>query len=250
MTAPRARRADSQAGVTLIEVLIAVSLLSVLAVSMLLAIRAAIGALERANQRIISNRRVTGAQRVLEDEIAGFIPVSALCIPGGDAPRMKMPFFQGEPQSMRFVSAYSLQEAWRGAPHILEFQIVPGEQGQGVRLLVNEILYTGPLGAGQLCYGVGPDPELGIPVPRFRPIETSPRSFVLADKLAFCRFLYLELKPPPALQQWHPRWVRGRWPAAIRVEMAPLGDDLTRLRPLTVTAPIRVTRSPDINYVD
>ena len=38
-------------------------------------------------------------------------------------------FFQGEAQSMRFVSTYSLQQAWRGLPQILEFLVIPREDG-------------------------------------------------------------------------------------------------------------------------
>jgi CheY-like chemotaxis protein len=94
-------------------------------------------------------------------------------------PTTKAQFFQGEPQSMRFVSTYSLQEAARGLPRILEFQVIPGEGGRGVRLVVNEQLYSGPAAAGFFCLGPGGDSF------RFRPIEIGPRSFVLADRLSF-----------------------------------------------------------------
>ena len=64
-------------------------------------------------------------------------------------------FFQGEPQSMRLASTYSLQQGERGLPMILEFQVIPGEDEQGVRLVVNEHWYTGPRGAGIYCIGMG-----------------------------------------------------------------------------------------------
>jgi hypothetical protein len=176
--------------------------------------------------------------------------VVALCAPAPDAPRQAMPFFQGEPQSMRFISTYSLQEAWRGRPHILEFQVIPGEDNHGVRLIVNEILYTGPLGAGMLCLGRIPDPALGTSLPRFRPIQSGPWSFVIADKLAACRFVYLEPAPAPVIERWTPAWVQTRWPLGVRIEMVPLEDNPARLRPVTITARVHVTRSPDIQYVD
>ena len=53
--------------------------------------------------------------------------------------------FQGDPQTMRFVSSYSLTEAARGLPRLLEYQVIPGEDGNSVRLVVNEIVYTGPV---------------------------------------------------------------------------------------------------------
>jgi hypothetical protein len=162
-----------------------------------------------------------------------------------------MPFFQGEPQSMRLVSTFSLQQAWRGRPQILEMLVIEGEEGRGVRLVVNEIPYTGPVGAGQLCVGHSPDSEAGQGGGLFRPIQAGPRSFVLADKLAYCRFSYLAPVPKPGLPPyWRPNWVQRGWPLGVRVEMAPLVPDPSRLQPITVTAPVHLMRAPDIEYGD
>lgn len=243
-------RRHTQAGLTLMEVLIAVTLLSLLSVGILTAMRVGLNAVEKANHRLLDNRRVAGTQRILEQQIAGFLPVLALCGPAPEGPKVRMPFFQGEPQSMRFVSTYSLQEAWRGLPQILEFQVIPRDDGKGVRLVVNEHLYTGPRGAGLFCLGRAPDPVLGVEVPRFPPIQIGASSFVLADRLAYCRFLFLESAPPPMIQRWRPNWVLPRWPLGVRVEMAPLEEDSARLRPVTITSPFRVNRSPEIAYGD
>ena len=231
-----------QAGLTLMEVLIAVSLLSLLSVGMLIAMRVGLSAMAKANARLIDDRRVAGAQRILEQEIAGFMPVKALC--GGadtQAPKSSILFFQGEPQSMRFVSTYSVQQAWRGLPQILEFTVLPREDGKGVRLVVNEHVYSGPISAGAFCMGPA----------RFVPIQTGSGSFVLADNLAFCRFAYLAPPAPPLpAARWVPNRILPRWPLGVRVEMAPFQDDAARLRPVTVTQGIRITRSMEIEYVD
>ncbi|MEK7404910.1 MAG: hypothetical protein AAB225_07355 [Acidobacteriota bacterium] len=232
-----------RAGVTLLELLLAVSLLSLLSVSMLMAMRVGFTSMERANKKLMDNRRVVRAQRILEEQIAGFMPLVADCLPDPERPPVKMPFFQGEPQSMRFLSSYSLGEAARGYPRLLEFQVIPGEQNRGVRLVVNEHLYTGPRSAGAFCLGLGPDPL-------YRPIDVGPRSFVLADRLAYCRFFFRETLPPPVLERWAPRWVLAQWPTAVRIEMAPLEPDPARLDPVTLTAPIRVNKIPMVPYVD
>lgn len=232
-----------KAGITLLEVVIAVSLLSLLTVGVSTALRLGLGALSRTNTRLMADRSVTGAQQVLQQQLEGFMPVIGLCGAGPDGGGgNKMPFFQGEPQSMRFVSTYSLQEGTRGYPRILEFQVVPGEGGKGVRLVVNENLYTGPASAGYFCIGGG---EGNF---NFRPIETGPRSFVLADKLEFCRFSYQQGPPAPVI--WKTVWKNPRWPGALRIEMAPLDGDTTRLRPVSVTAQIHVTRYPIFEYYD
>ena len=83
---------------------------------------------------------------------------------------------------------------------------------------------------------------------QFRPIEIGARSFVLADKLAFCRFSYQQA--PPAEIQWTQAWAQPRWPGAIRIEMAPLDEEISRLRPVSVTAQIHVNRYPIFEYFD
>jgi hypothetical protein len=227
--------------VTLIEVLIAVTLLSLLVTGVMLAMRVGLSALSRTNSRLMTNRRIAGAERILQEELEGLVPTMAFCAGNSEGSISRLPFFQGEPASMRFVSTYSLQGGWRGAPQILEFQVASGDQGKGVRLVVNEIPYTGPAGSGRLCAG----PPLS-----FKPIEVTPQSFVLADKLEFCRFSFLEVSLPPDPPHWRPDWVAPRWPLAIRVDMRPLDAESSRLPLTTVTARIRVNRLQEATYSD
>jgi hypothetical protein len=172
---------------------------------------------------------------------------------GPDAVGPRFVFFQAEPQTMRLVSTFSLQQGWRGPALILEMQVIPGEEGEGVRMVVNETPYT-PSSAGRACMGLVPGPVIGQ-MPRFAPVVVTPKSFVLADQLAFCRFSYLVTPPSPnGIQLQPPQWATTAtgtgWPAAIRVEMAPLHADPSHLQPVTVTAPIRIHRSPQVQYGD
>jgi prepilin-type N-terminal cleavage/methylation domain-containing protein len=246
-----------QRGVTLIELLVSMTLLSLLSVGLLMALRMGVGAYGKTQAKLMDNRRVAGAQRILEEQIEGMMPVLALC--GGTT---KAAFFQGEPQVMRLVSTFSLQQAWRGHPQILEVFVIPGEDNRGVRLVVNEIPYTGAAGAGQLCAGAGAGgsgaggsgaggPGAGGPGLHFAPVSPRPNSFVLADKLAYCRFSYLtpptEANVAPA---WLPIWAGKTWPMGIRVDMAPVEPDPSRLQPIAFTAPIRLHRDPEIPYAD
>lgn len=234
---------------TLIEVLIAVSLLSLLSVGMLFSIRAGLTAMESSNRRIVANRRAVGAHRILEQQVAGFLPVLAKCGSNAmGASGAPVPYFQGSPGVMRFVTTYSLQGAARGVPQMVEIFVIPGQDGQGVRLVVNETPYTGPVGAGFLCGPVRGDPEAGVALPVFPPVQASPLSFVLADRLRGCRFFYLEsIEPSP--EKWVPRWTRmDLWPKAVRIEMAPLELDASKVPPLTFTGLIRPNRMPQENY--
>lgn len=234
---------------TLIEVLIAVTLVSLLSVGILMAIRTGINAMGKTNARLMANRKSVGAQMVLEQQIAGFMPVVADCVSAPDR-TTRIPFFQGEPQSMRFVSTFSLDEGSRGAPRLLEFQVIAGANNEGVRLVVNEHLNVGPRSAGQYCLGRVADPLTGVMAPAFPPIQIGPGSFVLADRLASCNFSYREPMPAPVLERWNARWVRKEWPTAIRIEMVPLENNPGKVPLVSLTVPLRAQKDPGLEYVN
>lgn len=228
-------------GVTLMEVLIATSLLSLLSVAMFLAMRIGLNAYTKADAKLMDNRRTVGAQRILTEELGGIMPVMAACGAGGGGAGSRAVFFQGEPGVMRLATTFSLQQGSRGQPQIAALFVIPGEDGRGVRLVVNEMPYTGADGAGQFCTAVG----------RFVPVEAGPGSFVLADKLAYCRFSYLSpaavANEPPV---WKTVWDTQAWPLGIRIEMAPLETDRSRVQPISFTAPVYLHRNPQIQYED
>ncbi len=244
------RRRRSSAGVTLMELLIAVTLFSLLAVGIVITLRVALSAMSKTDSRLMANRRVASIEHILEEEIGSIMPVTANCEATPGKAGTPLPFFQGEAQSMRLASSYSLHQGSRGLPMMLEYQVIPGENDAGVRLVVNEHWYTGPRGAGAFCLGMGRDPVTGAPMPRFVPIQIGPASFVLADKLAYCRFSYRELRNPPLPPRWVVLWTQKVLPNAIRIEMAPLAPDAGRLQPVTLTIPIRVTRPPLESYLE
>lgn len=239
----------NERGMTLMELLIAVSLVSLISVGMLMAMRIGFNTQEKTNQHLYDNRRLVAINRIIDAQIGGIMAVPAECLAGGGV-SAKISFFQGEPQSMRFVSAYSLEEAHRGYPRILEYQVIPGEFNQGVRIIVNELIYNGPYSTGSLCTGLGEHPMAVGPTPLFVPILAGPRSFVLADKLSYAKLWYRETLKEQPYERWVPVWSKPVLPSAIRIEMVPLPVARLRLPLVTVTAPIRITRDPLETYVD
>jgi type II secretory pathway component PulJ len=238
-----------ESGVTLIEILIAVSLMSLLSVGMLVAMRLGFNTMDKTDTRLVRDRRVANSRGIIESEIDGFIFSMANYRPK-PTETDQVVFLQTEAQSMRFVTSYSLEDAWRGRPRIAAMQVIPGDKNQGVRLIVNETQYTGPDQAGQEITGIEQDP--GEPrIVRFAPILPGPQSFVLADRLAFCRFSYLEPRFTAPFQIWRPDWVQPQLlPLAVRIEMAPLDSGGSDLHISTVTVPINVNRVPGTTYAD
>jgi hypothetical protein len=240
-----------RAGITLLELLIAVTLLSVLSLAMMLSMRIGISALGRTNSKLMENRRVAGAQRVLEQQLEGLIPVAAPCGAQGDRSTERYPMISGQPNTLTMVSTFSLQEASRGRPQVLQFFSAPANEGGGVRLLVNEIPYTGLPGISAMCVGLDSPAENGPKLPRFSPPSAGPGSFVLADHLSSVRFEYLApAKKSGDPGAWTPVWSGPEWPLGVRIVMAPLEPSPARLQPITVTAPIYINRNPMVQYED
>lgn len=239
------RTLHPEAGVTLIEILIAISLLSLLSVGILIAMRIGFNTMEKVDTRLVSNRRVSYARRIIENEIAGYTYTVADWHP--QTPTFQtVPFYQWEPQAMRFVTSYSLQDAWRGRPQIAVLQVIAGSDGSGVRLVVNETPYTGPAQAGQTIAAIDPDATV-----HFAGVAAGAQSFVLADRLAYCRFWYLEPKFEAPFQIWRQDWVsRQRLPQGIRIDMAPLDTSPSDLHVSSITAAFNVNRTPGLKYAD
>jgi len=240
-----------EAGVTLLEVLIAVTMLSLLSVGMFLSMRIGLSAFGRTDARLMENRRVAGAQRIIDQELEGLLPALAACGMVESVPGPRAVMFQGLPDTLTMVSTFSLQGAWRGRPQLLQFFVAPSDDGGGMRLLVNEVPYLGPISGGSLCMGIAPDPQTGAPLPQFQRPAAGENSFVLADHLAYCRFKYLTPSPKAGEPgAWLPAWKSTGWPSGIRIEMAPVDPSAAQLQPITVTAPIYLYRDPGAHYAD
>lgn len=240
---------NSQAGVTLIEILVAVTLLSLLSVGMLMAMRLGFSTMDKVDARMIANRRVVNSRAIIENEIEGLVPTMADYHPQPDA-TVRLPFLQTEPQTMRFVTAYSLENGWRGRPQIAVLQVIPGDR-EGVRLILNETPYTGSEQAGLNIAGIEQDQTSGRQIIVYNATPSGSKSFVLADRLSFCRFSYLQPLREPPFQLWRPDWIQpSQLPQAIRIEMTPLDPTSSGLHVTTVTAPINLTRPQGAIYAD
>jgi prepilin-type N-terminal cleavage/methylation domain-containing protein len=231
-------------GMTLMEVLIAVTLVALLSIGMLYSLRAGLGSVETIDRRIEADRKVGGAQKILEQEFAHLMPVIAPCRTGVDGfPGASSAFFDGEPQVMRFVSSYSLEGAARGRAKILEMFVIPGSDRSGVRLVLNELPYFNPLSAGVLCFQRFDESFGGQSFLAFAPPQPTPNSFVLADRLERVSFAYRELLNVEPWERWTDRWLHTDiFPDAVRVDLASLPGDSTRTAPLPLFVRIPVTR--------
>lgn len=206
-------------GVTLLELLVAMVLFSLLSTGVFWALRLGLSTLGRTRDHVADARRTWGAERALESLLAGLTPAVAEFMLPGVAQVQGAPFFQGDPQAMRFLSRYSLSGGARSAPRMMELAVIPREDRGGVRLVLNEIVFTGPRGLGLAVTGRSVDPLTNASFIDFRPILAGPQTFVLADRLTECQFWYLDRGPAERPELWRARWPTGLLPRAVRIEM-------------------------------
>lgn len=218
-----------QAGVTLIELMIAITLVAAISTGMLFAMRTSLGALEKTHNRFAADRIAVGKQELLYRQLAGIMPAMGGC---------GLPILRGTPGGMVFVTSYSMEEGARGAPRVVEYQAGVDPAG-GYRLTMSEFPYWGPSADLPFC---GPQVPTGLP---------TPNKMVLAERLKYCRFVYRDYRPDaPMMGEWIPLWNRRLMPSAVRIEMEAQDSTPNALPVLAVTVPIRVTREVGASYAD
>jgi hypothetical protein len=224
---------SSERGVTFLELIISITLVAAIVAGLLVAMRGSLLTFERVNGRLEEDTRRMRMSQALERQIGGMIPSMGAC---GAA---RAPVFNGDAQSLRFVSSYSLEEGARGYARLVEYQVEPDPQG-GVRLMMNEHVYAGPATTGPLCASNV-----------FLPVQIDAQSIEAAGRLAYCRISYREFVPdnPPA-GNWVTMWKRPDLPSAVRIEMAPLAGSEPSLPVMTLNVPIHILRETGVLYED
>ena len=223
-----------QRGVTLLELMIAITLVAGLSTGMLMAMRTSLLTYEKTAKKLESNRRFVKSQQILSSQIAALIPVQGACAGSEGQTIPGISFLSGLPDALRLVTSYSIAEGARGYPQIVKYRVLPGERGGG-RLVATEYPYTGPESINGFCQGA--------------PGGTA---YVLAENLAYCHFSYHEpYKPNTFLETpWLPLWDKPLLPAGVRIEMRPSVPQNGGLSVMNVTVPIMVDRDPRLVYDD
>lgn len=233
---PRSTRRPD-AGLTLIEVMVAVTLLALLSVGIITALQIGAGSWMGTRERLTHDRRISSANQIFHSAFSGMVAMTAQPAPGGEARFPLTLFFQGEPQTMRFVSAYSVTAGNRGGLNVFELQVVDSDNGR--RVLLNQFPYGGPYQAGELITGIEPLPDGSGRRLLFQAVEPRGSSLIVADELIDCDFRYLRQplrsgEPPEWIEVWtDPRVL----PLAVSVRLTPRAEQ-GRLLPVSITAQI------------
>ena len=127
----REKTRKRESGFTLLELLVSITMVSLLATTVLFGWRISASAWEKASEQLEQNRKILATNELLMQQMASMAPMQVYTEAGQQF------FFQGEEKTARFVSRYSLAHRARSGLYLIEYQIEE-EPGVGRALLVNE----------------------------------------------------------------------------------------------------------------
>jgi prepilin-type N-terminal cleavage/methylation domain-containing protein len=222
----------TQSGITLIELLVVVTLLGMVSLGLLFAMRVGVGAWQRANARMTTDRKVTAAGDLITSQLGS---VRAKYVVWGNRDQsLRFIYFEGRSDRLRFLSDDSVMSRTRGGLWLAEYWFEHNARNE-CRLQYNEFPVRtdadlAPTIAGAIA-------EAGSPRIQFRPTVAGPATRMLYAGLHDCAFEYLieplDGKPVywgkewPSDQQKLPRAVAVRFSAKEDHGIAPIATVAT-----------------------
>lgn len=241
----------NQRGVTLIEMVIAITLVALLSTGLLVATRTSLQTEERVEARLTQNHRALNAQQIVSSQLANAMPIVGHCAVG-PALTPAIPFFNGSESWLRFATSYSIAEGTRGYPRIVEYQIQPSGGGL-LALIVTEYPYTGPASTAPFCAAMKPVPV--TPVNPAFVVQSQQaggsNQWLAATGLRSAGFAYHERYAPYSFREtpWLAEWTRPALPAGVRVSLVP-GPAAMQMPLLGFTVALTADRNVMGQYVD
>ena len=187
------------AGMTLLEVCVAIALLALVVAGAVAAASTGLQAWLAAGEAAARDRREASWSNRIHAAVSGIVPVT---VPAESPPFPAPVLFRGSPERVRFVTLHSPFLAGRGGARIVELRVQ--RLAGRVRLVLADVPGPAPFALGAAF----DDPADGSPA--FRTVF---------DNLLDCQLRYLDgPEVPGAPSTWVPRWERpGAIPRAIRI---------------------------------
>lgn len=205
----------SVAGLSLLEVAVAIALLGLVSVAAVTATGAGLQAWLAARETTALDRRSANWNDRLHAAVAAMIPMAARSGPSGNPVQV---FFQGTPHAMRFVTGHAPSASGRGGIRLVEIRSEP--RGGQTSLVLGDAPCPDAITLGALLEAPMRTSLRTQPNATLRPGSGRVWSGVVADGLAECEFRYLEGPARPGdSAKWVSRWDdREAVPRAVRIE--------------------------------
>lgn len=225
------RRAQSEAGFTLMEMLIAVTLVALMAVSLWAVFRISIRSWSRGTEFIDVNQRHRSILDMVQKQLASTFGLYAQADPQPGAPPTL--YFSGTENSLRFVSLNSMRFQESPGLTLVIYEVAKDATGD-FSLVEKEARYLGQIS----------DQETAASQSKPTPIF---------DNLSSCIFKYFDAGDNETSSEWVGEWngeQLGRLPKAVSISMIsrdPKGNALNRYMVVPLRAEANDLRMNFIN---
>ena len=228
------RRRGSATGLTLLEVMTAITISGLVALGVLTSVRIGMRAWEKEQEAVLRLRRVTGVEDLVQLQLANVV-LRTTSVVLADR-RLDLPFFFAEEDRLLLLSSYSALQRGRGGIVVADY--FAEQQGDRTwRLWLDEQPALDSEQLGKRVAAVETEPE--GPRPVLMPFERG-RAVLLLEGLRECRFQYRRERPEPA---WLSRWSllsSYEMPAAIALQLRADEAQWKGLTPLPVVVRLAV----------
>ena len=198
----RAEKADRQAnnGFTLMELLVSITLMSLVAVAIHSGFRLSLSSWEKSERALQRQRTLQFVLDLITRQVGSMVPFYSR--QQLDGTPVDVLLFHGSAQGMRFVSSFSSEARAADGLRLVEYFLADSPTGEGKALMMNETALpesSGLLGKVFSSFSRGEDNYV---VPAFSSFVAGPNSVVLAQDLIQAQFEYPrkakdEEVPPP-----------------------------------------------------
>lgn len=189
-----------QAGVTLMELLVAITLLGLVSLGLLFAMRVGVSAWQRASARMSADRSTVAAANLLTAQLGG---ARAKYVEWSDRDRRaSFLYFEGRSDRLRFLTDYSVATRARGGVYLAEYWFEHNAANE-CRLLYNESPVHSDADALSTVAEVVQAPAETVITFRAAGRTTSTR--ILYSGLSGCSFEYL-IEPYDKPVFWSANW--------------------------------------------
>ena len=136
----RTKRHNS-AGFTLIEVVVAITLMTLIMTILFLGLRISANGLRRGQQKLEEHARAMAENDAIQRQVAAAAPWNGIARMGADQKPVPLVGFSGSPQEMRFVTRESWQGKHERPSYMADYRVVKSVPGQQ-QLVMSEVGLT------------------------------------------------------------------------------------------------------------
>jgi prepilin-type N-terminal cleavage/methylation domain-containing protein len=225
MISEKRRTIQSEKGFTLLEMLVAVTIVAMMALGIWSVFRTSLRAWSRGTEYIDASQRQRNILDMVRKQLASAYPLTAPPDPNSPnpvSPISSNTIFQGTETSLHFISLNSLRFHDSPGLTLVNYEVAQGPEGAAI-LVEREERFLGQI----------PDYESEIDLAGMTP---------LFGNLTQCYFEYLsEDEEEPWVREWDAQ-KRGQLPEAVAINMAAVDTD-GNTRSHQIIVPIQATRA-------